>query len=90
MCDDDVAALVIDNGSGICKAGFAGYDAPIAVFTSIVGHTKQMYKGKAAFHDLYVGEEARRKRFMLALNYPIERGLITNWDDMEKVKKRCN
>ncbi|CAF2645744.1 unnamed protein product [Rotaria sp. Silwood2] len=24
MCDDDVAALVIDNGSGMCKAGFAG------------------------------------------------------------------
>ncbi|CAF3302232.1 unnamed protein product [Rotaria socialis] len=28
MCDDDVAALVIDNGSGMCKAGFAGDDAP--------------------------------------------------------------
>ncbi|EJW75312.1 hypothetical protein WUBG_13779 [Wuchereria bancrofti] len=32
MCDDDVAALVIDNGSGMCKAGFAGDDAPRAVF----------------------------------------------------------
>jgi actin-related protein len=28
---DDVAALVIDNGSGMCKAGFAGDDAPRAV-----------------------------------------------------------
>ena len=28
MCDDDVAALVIDNGSGQIKAGFAGDDAP--------------------------------------------------------------
>jgi actin-related protein len=28
MCDDDVAALVVDNGSGMCKAGFAGDDAP--------------------------------------------------------------
>ncbi|CAF2437024.1 unnamed protein product [Rotaria sp. Silwood2] len=36
MCDDDVAALVIDNGSGMCKAGFAGDDAPRAVFPSIV------------------------------------------------------
>jgi actin beta/gamma 1 len=27
MCDDDVAALVVDNGSGMCKAGFAGDDA---------------------------------------------------------------
>ena len=40
MCDDDVAALVIDNGSGMCKAGFAGDDAPRAVFPSIVGTTK--------------------------------------------------
>jgi len=29
--DDDVAALVVDNGSGMCKAGFAGDDAPRAV-----------------------------------------------------------
>eukprot|EP00538_Stauroneis_constricta_P010433 CAMPEP_0119545274 /NCGR_PEP_ID=MMETSP1352-20130426/55_1 /TAXON_ID=265584 /ORGANISM="Stauroneis constricta, Strain CCMP1120" /LENGTH=31 /DNA_ID= /DNA_START= /DNA_END= /DNA_ORIENTATION= len=26
--DEDIAALVIDNGSGMCKAGFAGDDAP--------------------------------------------------------------
>jgi actin beta/gamma 1 len=32
MCDDDVVALVIDNGSGMCKAGFAGDDSPRAVF----------------------------------------------------------
>jgi actin beta/gamma 1 len=37
MCDDDVAAIVIDNGSGIIKAGFGGDDAPRAVFTTIVG-----------------------------------------------------
>jgi len=37
---DDVLAVVIDNGSGICKAGFAGDEAPIAVFPSIVGRHK--------------------------------------------------
>ena len=36
MCDDEVAALVVDNGSGMCKAGFAGDDAPRAVFPSKV------------------------------------------------------
>ena len=42
MCDDDeeVQALVVDNGSGMCKAGFAGDDAPRAVFPSIVGRPK--------------------------------------------------
>ena len=37
MCDEEVAAVVIDNGSGILKAGFAGDDAPKTVFPSIVG-----------------------------------------------------
>ncbi len=37
MCDDDVAAIVIDNGSEFIKAGFDGDDAPQAVFPTIVG-----------------------------------------------------
>ena len=40
MADEDVQALVLDNGSGMCKAGFAGDDAPRAVFPSIVGRPK--------------------------------------------------
>lgn len=38
--DDEIAALVVDNGSGMCKAGFAGDDAPRAVFPSIVGRPR--------------------------------------------------
>uniref|UniRef100_A0A5F8HA19 Actin, cytoplasmic 1 n=1 Tax=Monodelphis domestica TaxID=13616 RepID=A0A5F8HA19_MONDO len=38
--DDDIAALVVDNGSGMCKAGFAGDDASRAVFPSIVGRPR--------------------------------------------------
>lgn len=38
--DDEVASLVVDNGSGMCKAGFAGDDAPRAVFPSIVGRPR--------------------------------------------------
>jgi len=45
MCDDDVAALVVDNGSGMCKAGFAGDDAPRAVFPSIVGRPRYQVRG---------------------------------------------
>ena len=45
MCDEDAAALVVDNGSGMCKAGFAGDDAPRAVFPSIVGRPRhQVYR----------------------------------------------
>lgn len=35
--DEETTALVCDNGSGVVKAGFAGDDAPRAVFPSIVG-----------------------------------------------------
>merc|ERR1712226_1092264 len=37
--------------------------------------------------DYYVGEEAQQKRGILLLKYPLEHGVITNWDDMEKIWK---
>jgi len=86
MSDDIPPALVIDNGSGMVKAGFAGDNAPRSVFPSIIGRPR--YKGimiGMATKSEFVGDEAQAKRGMLTLKYPIEHGIVTNWDDMEKI-----
>jgi actin beta/gamma 1 len=88
MADDseENQALVIDNGSGMCKAGFAGDDAPRIVFPSIIGRPRQpgIMVGMDQ-RENYVGDEAQAKRGILTLKYPIEHGIVTNWDDMEKI-----
>ena len=81
-----VPALVIDNGSGMMKAGFSGDDAPRAVFPAIVGEPRfDSTMAGADNKDLYVGDEAQAKRGILRLRYPIEHGVVTSWDDMEKI-----
>ncbi|XP_076458322.1 actin-3-like [Babylonia areolata] len=83
---DDVAAVVIDNGSGMCKAGFAGDDAPRAVFPALIGRSKYQNVTMGMGHkEWYVGDEAQSKRGMLSLQYPVEHGIVSNWDDMERI-----
>ena len=81
-----MSPLVIDNGSGMCKAGVAGDDAPRSVFASIVGRPRHqgVMVGRHQ-KDSYVGDEAQSMRGILSLSYPIEHGIINNWDDMERI-----
>ena len=66
------------------KAGFAGEDAPRAVFPSIVGHHKEgRFSSRLKYN--FVGDHAHVLRRILSIKYPIERGIITNWDDMERI-----
>ena len=55
---EEQLVCVIDNGSGVIKAGFSGEDAPIAVFPSIIGWPKNSIGGQAK--DEYIGDEAQQ------------------------------
>ena len=86
MADDDVQAVVIDNGSGMIKAGFAGDADPRTVFPSVVGRPRPSgVKLEMGQREFYVGDESQSKRNNMIHNYPIQQGIVTDWDDMEKI-----
>ena len=80
--------LVVDNGTGLSKNGYAGEDQPRTVFPTLVGYPK--YQGIMSdvdhyVREYYVGEEAMNLRGVLKLMYPIEHGTVSDWDAMEKI-----
>jgi len=86
---DDVLTnqpVVIDNGSGTIKAGFAGQDHPKCFFPSFVGRPKHIRVMAGALEgDVFIGRRAQEFRGLLKIKYPMEHGIVTDWDDMERI-----
>lgn len=87
--------VVVDNGSGNLKAGFAGDDKPRTYASAIVGRPKYQKlmagsllpssTGINSSDDTFIGDAAQENRGLLKLTYPMEHGVVTNWSDMEKL-----
>lgn len=78
--------VVIDNGSGMLKSGFAGEDRPKFLEHSMVGRPKYSRVMAGALEgDLFIGEQLYENKGLLRLNYPITNGIVQNWDEMELI-----
>ncbi|CAG5094728.1 Oidioi.mRNA.OKI2018_I69.XSR.g13816.t1.cds [Oikopleura dioica] len=78
--------VVCDNGTGFVKCGFAGANFPAHIFPAMVGRPILRAKSKeggAMLKDIIVGQQAADLRHSLDIQYPMENGIIRNWDDME-------
>lgn len=88
--------IVLDNGSGNIQCGFSGMDSPIVSYSNIIGRPKY-YKinylpSDINIDDTFVGNEAQIRRGLLKLNYPINHGIVENWNDLELIWNQvlCN
>ena len=80
-------SIVLDNGSGTIRAGFAGDDVPKCHFPSFVGRPKHLRVLAGALEgEVFIGQKAATElRGLLKIKYPLEHGIVTDWEDMEKI-----
>jgi len=92
--------IVCDNGTGFVKVGYAGANFPAHIFPSMVGRPILRFEEKidnVELKDVMVGDEAARLRSFLDIKYPLDNGIVKNWDDMYHLydytffeKLKCN
>ncbi|KAG1664566.1 Beta-centractin [Nymphon striatum] len=74
------------SGSGVIKAGFAGDTIPKCHFPNYIGRPKHIRVMAGALEgDTFVGPKAEEHRGLLSIRYPMEHGIVTDWNDMERI-----
>jgi len=85
---DSSKVVVCDNGTGFVKCGFAGSNFPHSIFPSMIGRPVLRAEEKienVQLKDIMVGDEAAKLRSMLQISYPLDNGIVRNWEDMGHV-----
>eukprot|EP00899_Mesostigma_viride_P019261 jgi/Mesvir1/27336/Mv07152-RA.2 len=70
------------------KCGFAGDNFPRATFPCVVGRPMIRYEeqlGSNTLKDIMIGNECTELRDQLDLRYPVQNGIVQNWEEMEHV-----
>lgn len=84
MCDRS-KVVVCDNGTGFVKCGFAGDNFPRATFPAMVGRPMLRAEEKIdniEIKDIMCGTECAALRTALEVTYPVNNGIVQNWEDM--------
>lgn len=82
--DDDYEehVIILDNGSGTCKAGLSSDELPSHSFPAMIGKPRKVWQSSLD-KEVYYGTEVEELRNKLSTFYPIENGIIENFNDME-------
>jgi len=82
------APIVCDNGTGFVKVGFAKDNFPRHIFPSMIGRPLMRYEEEWAdveLKDIMVGDECAKYRAMLDTSYPIENGIVKDWEGIKYI-----
>lgn len=83
----DEEVIVIDSGSYCTRIGMAGQPNPDLVDKTVIGKPKR--RGSINIEDgseskqIYTGDDALSKQSILHLNYPVKKGVVTDWSSLE-------
>jgi len=77
--------IICDNGTGFVKVGYAGQNFPEHIFPSMVGRPIMRFEEEfkdIKLQDIMCGDAAAEHRSMLEVTYPVDQGIVRNWEDM--------
>ena len=83
--DEKGKSIIIDNGTGNIKAAISGEEYSNIIIPSCIGRPKSsdfFYKEKK---DYVFGNDIEWMKKDHIVKYPINRGIIQDWDSMEKI-----
>jgi len=78
--------VVCDNGTGFVKTGYAGDNFPAHIFPSMIGRPLMRYEEEfkdVELKDIMIGDECAKHRAMLETSYPVENGIVKDWEGMK-------